>query len=230
MIKRMWLWLALLVALFSLSACDTGQAAGAQAAGNGTGNSPGTPGSDGRSLSPGTRLALGIFRLDETEYRISPAQAQELLPLWKAMRTLNNSDTAAPQEVQGLLDQIESVLTPEQRSAIEAMQLSFRDMQVMAQQLGLPAGGGGFGGQNPALRATAQAARQGGQGGRPGGGGGGGFGGPGFPGGNPGGGQGGFNQQARQTAVARTGGRTSGVGVSQALVGAVIKFLQNRTQ
>jgi hypothetical protein len=170
------------------------------------------------------QLALGTFKLEDTGHPISPEQAKTLLPLWKAMRSLSNSETFAAQELEAVVRQIQEAMTSEQMADIEA--LSFSDMQDLSQKFGLDMGmGGGFGNMSPEMQSTMEARRQSGQ--MPGGGG--------FPGGGPGGfpgegrppGQGGFGQGARQTPVAGRGGT---VGVNLALLEAVIEFLQAKIE
>jgi hypothetical protein len=171
------------------------------------------------------KLALATFSLEETDHPITAEQAKALLPLWKAVRSLNNSETAAPQEIQGLVSQIEKALTVEQMQAIQNLQLSREDMAAIAEKYGFELGG--FQNLSPELRATMQAARQSGQappagvliGPIPGGGG------PGM-----GGAPGGFSPQAQQTAMAQRGSMRSGVGLNSALLEALIKFLESKTQ
>jgi hypothetical protein len=167
------------------------------------------------------QLALGTFKLDQTDYPIDAAQAQKLLPLWKAARSLSSSDTAATQELAAVVRQVEQTMTPEQMQAIQEMKLSFQDMAALGQELGIEMGrSGGFGNMSPEMQATAQAARQSGRPPE-------GFGG-GFPG--PGGGPGGLSPEARQTAIARGGGRRANLGLNPALLDAIIKFLEARTK
>ncbi|MEW5870849.1 MAG: hypothetical protein AB1894_16365 [Chloroflexota bacterium] len=208
----------------SLVACGaTPQAAAAQAG----------PGSDQTQMAPrdlplALQLALGTFRLEQTDRAVDAAQAGKLLPLWKAVRSLGQSETAAAQESQAVLKQIQQTMTPEQLDAIKAMQLSYEDIATLGQELGVNLGGGRPGNLSPEVQATRQAARQNGQGG----GGGGGFGGG--PGGFPGGGapDGGFSPEARQTAMAARGGSfsPSGLGVPTQLLDALIKFLEAKIQ
>ncbi|HSM24946.1 MAG TPA: hypothetical protein VK856_08800 [Anaerolineaceae bacterium] len=65
-------------------------------------------------LSTQMRLILGSLSLDEANLGLSPEQANSLLPLWKVMKSLLSSDTAAAGEIEALFNQIQSVLTPEQ--------------------------------------------------------------------------------------------------------------------
>jgi hypothetical protein len=131
-----------------------------------------------------TRLILGTFKLEETANAVTAEQAVELLPLWQTMLVLSESDTAAAQETEALVTQIQETMTAGQTQAITDMNLTREDMMSIMQEQGLAMGGAPAGGQsnNP-------------QGGNPNGGG---FGSDefpsgappqgGFPGGGPGGG------------------------------------------
>ena len=132
-----------------------------------------------------TQLMLGTLQLESTDLAVDSAQAAELAPLWKALRSLTTSDTAAEAEIEAVIGQIQDSMTPEQIEAISAFELTPDDMQTIIRDLGIefgpPEGFEGFDGEgfNPG--------QFGGQfGGGPGGGGGQG------PGGQFGGGPGGF--------------------------------------
>jgi hypothetical protein len=176
-------------------------------------------GGNGRETPLALKLALGTFKLDKTDYSITAEEAKELLPLWKAASVLSKSDTVATQELQALVSQIQSTMTPDQIKAIDGLNLSFRDMNSIAEEFGLEFGTGGFGNMNPETQATMEAARQSGQ--MPPGGGGG----PGFFGGGPGEG---FNPQTRETATGSRG--VTGLGLPSSLLDAVIKFLEAKVQ
>ncbi len=214
-----------LLAALVLAAC--GAATQGNAAQTGSG-----PAANGTSFANGEmplalQLALGTVKLDETNYPISAEQAQKLLPLWKAIRSLSRSDTTAAQEMDAVVKQIQKTLTPEQFKAIQEMKLTFQDMGAIAQKLGIELGRGeGFGNMSPEMQATAQAARQNGRSSQGGGGGFPGMGGPGGPGGGPGG----FGPGPQQTTVARGNGRRTNLAVNPVLLDAIIKFLENRAK
>jgi hypothetical protein len=170
------------------------------------------------------QLALGTFKLDQTDYSIGAQEAGELLPLWKAYRSLSQSDTTAAEEIQALVSQIQSTMTPEQVKAIEAMNLSIQDLQSISQELGLNLGtGSGPGNLSPQAQATMQASGNSGQ--APAGGFGGG------PEGIPGaGGLPGVGVQAMQTAMPSGVSSGTGLGVDETLLGAVVDFLAAKTQ
>src|SRR3989304_6125336 len=54
-----------------------------------------------------TQLVVGSLKLEETDMAIAADQAQELVPLWQAYRSLVTSETSAQQEREALLTQIE---------------------------------------------------------------------------------------------------------------------------
>lgn len=177
------------------------------------------------------KLALGTFKLEHTDYPINADQAGALLPLWKAIRSLSESETSAAEELQAVLDQIQETMTPEQIAAIESMELTAQDMGTIAEEFGLDFGNfaGRFGELSPEMQATMEAARESGQSlGRGSGGGGQ------FPGGRPGGGEGlpgggEISPEARETAMAERGGfRGAQSGLNPMLLEAVIDFLQGK--
>ena len=149
---------------------------------------------------------------------MTPAQAQELLPLWQMLRALQGSSTASQVETQAVLDQIQGAMTPEQLAAIEEM--SQEDMRALFEQLGMgrqqesdsgDEEGGGF-------RPPEGMMPPGGGEGRPGGG-------EGPPGMGPGG-FGNLDPEAQATAMAGRGG--AGMGFGSGLTDAVIQLLETR--
>jgi hypothetical protein len=156
------------------------------------------------------------------------------LPLWKATRSLSQSETAATEEIEALINQIEGTMTGDQLATIEAMELTMQDFSDIAESLGLEIDAGGrFGEMTPEMQATREAMRESGQmpeggfGGGPGGGMGRGF----------GGGAGGeagdeFNPEAMQTAIAERGGapRGANLGLNSVLLDAIIEFLEGKVE
>jgi hypothetical protein len=142
-----------------------------------------------------TRLGFGTLMLEDTQYAVDPAQAAELLPLWKAAKSLSESDTVAEVEMEAIFNQVQDTMTPEQLSAISEMEFTGDEMAQLLEDLGISFGFGGVGFDNltPEMQATAEAMRASGEGFPAGG-----FPGAGFPGGGqgpggglgPGGGQG----------------------------------------
>ncbi len=102
------------------------------------------------------QLLVGTLLLEETPNAVTAEQAQELLPLWQMLRSLQQSGTASQMETDAVLNQIRAAMTPEQLAAIKDKQLSPTSMRDMAQDQGLGGGededeassggpGGGFG-------------------------------------------------------------------------------------
>jgi hypothetical protein len=97
------------------------------------------------ALSVPMQLAVGTLKLDGTGQEVGAEAAADLLPLWKAVRSLSSSDSAAPEELEAIYAQIEESMAPEQVQAIAAMKLTPGEIAQVAQEMGLsmgPAGGG----------------------------------------------------------------------------------------
>jgi hypothetical protein len=177
------------------------------------------------SMPPEMALMVGTVKLDETEYVIQSDQAAELIPLWKALRSLSESETASSVEVEALINQIEDTMTDEQMDVITAMELSMEDTRAVQEQLGIEGGMGG-GNMDPEMQATMQAASESGE--MPAGGPGGGMG----PGGGqgPSGGGAEMNPAARETAMAERGGtRGANIAINTTFLNAIIEFLEAKT-
>jgi hypothetical protein len=81
------------------------------------------------------RLPMGTLMLEQTEYAVTPEQAQELLPLWQMVKALQESGTASQAESDAVLNQIQEAMTPEQLAAIEDMDPE--EMRTLMQDLGM---------------------------------------------------------------------------------------------
>lgn len=181
-----------------------------------------------------SQLAVGTIQLEETELAVDEGLAAELLPLWQAAQSLSSSDTAASVEVEAVLKQIQDTMQPAQVAAIANMALTADAVtellesgaitfgRGMGQGQGQGENGSGEGGFTPPAGFVP------GMGGGPGGG----------QGGGPGGGPGGLGGVAGGTVseddmATRQAEFASGDGLEvfqdQAMVGAVIRLLQNKT-
>jgi hypothetical protein len=230
--KRKTLVSGLLLVSLLLSACSAvsqgGQALAAQNSGN-----TAASGVNSRELPQAMKLALGTFKLEQTNYKVDQAEAAQLLFLWKGMRNLSQDTSVANAEIQGLTKQIQDTMTPEQITAINAMNLSFQDIAAIAKETGLELGsfgGQGGGNQSPGAQATFQAARQngGGGGGVPGaGGGGGGVRIPGFGGGGQ---PSGATNSSGSTQTRGANSAFSKLGISPTMIDAMIQFLQAKVK
>jgi len=213
----------LLLLMVALVACGGSQA---DTTAGGSGADQATPGGffggGGQPLS--MKLPAGTLMLEGTPNAVTPAQAQELLPLWQMIRSLQGSTTASQVEVDAVFEQIQAAMTPEQLAAIEEMDQE--DMGALFEELGMgrQQGGsesddedrGGFGPPEGMMPPG------GGEGGAviigPGGG-------EGGPGMGPGG-FGNLDPEAQATAMAGRGG--AGMGFGSGLTDAVIELLETR--
>ena len=238
--KRSSILVGLLIFCLALSACSSAVATGGTTQ---PANSAQNAGPDG-ALSPEMQLAVGTLLLEDSEQPINAETAAELLPLWKAVRSLGSSSTITTQEYQALFDQIKETLTSEQMDAITAMELTREDLMSLSDKLGITmmgGGGGPMGTPSAEMLETLQAARESGQmpempaGGIPGGGSGGMPAGGGFQGGGgiPGGGMGpgmAGGMAGMPTEEASTDSVRARSGVTQSipteLLDAVIDYLQ----
>lgn len=87
-----------------------------------------------------TKLAIGTLMLEDTDLAVTAEQAKQLLPLWKAVRSLSSSDTASQAEIQALYDQIQETMSAEQIQAIQAMEITPQNTQALMQKLGIEGG------------------------------------------------------------------------------------------
>jgi hypothetical protein len=122
--------LSVVVAL-TLAACGAGgEADSVQTTGSASAIGGGAA-TSGVVLTDEMRLMLGTMKLDEVGLEPDAAQASDLLVLWQAYRSLATSDTAAPQEIEAVLGQIEKTMTAEQVAAIAAMDLDQEDLSAL---------------------------------------------------------------------------------------------------
>jgi hypothetical protein len=196
-------------------------------------------GIDPAEMTVENRLAVGILILEGTDLAVSPEQAREQLPLWKAVRSLGSSDTVSPAELQALYDQVRESLSAGQIQQIEEMDLSRESLAALMEDLGLEmgfamGGPGGFSGTPQA--GGSDGPQRGGD--FPGGGAGGGMGG-GMPGGGPGGGfsgppsdMGGFPMPGgtQGTPVPGAAGGRRGMGMNFLFLNPLIELLTVRAE
>jgi hypothetical protein len=124
----------LTILVLVLTACngsaDTASAAGANSSTSIT----------AQELPPSIALSIGTLKLDRTDQAIASDQAADLLPLWQVLNSLSASDSAAPEEIEAILEQIQETMTPEQLTAIDGMRLTREDIIATMQELGLTDG------------------------------------------------------------------------------------------
>ncbi len=112
-------WMTLVLLTLTLTACASNS--------RGSGSAP-SGNSSAVELPVQTKLILGTINLEETDYAITAEQAEQLLPMFYVLQDLNESDTAAQEEIDGLVNQIQETLTDDQLQAIDDMSLSMQDM------------------------------------------------------------------------------------------------------
>ena len=208
----------LMVITLTLTACG--------AASNGTQQADSTQ--QGGSLPIQEQILIGTFKLEGTDQAITAQQAAQLIPLWQVYKDLSTSDTAAQEEIDGLIQQIQDTMTPEQIQAITNMNITRQDMFTVMQDQGITQARGQ--GQGNSNRSNGQNGNGGGlgfappDGGPPGG----------FSGGEPGrfqgGGQGGGSFTPEQIATAQAA-RAQGGGfnrIPSGLIDALVQFLQKK--
>jgi hypothetical protein len=175
-----------------------------------------------------SQLAVGMLQLEETDLAVDEAEATELLPLWRALQSLSNSDTTAEAEITAVLNQIQNTMSPEQISAIAELKLTQESLTALIEDGTLVLGRGG--GEGNSDDSTGEFGPPGGLppdalGGGPGDG----------PGGGTGGGFGAGRGQANLSEddlatrqAARESGDFSGF-QNQALTMAVVRLLEEKT-
>jgi hypothetical protein len=183
--KKIILPLAAVIVVLAvvLVACGAKATPTATTGGAGTPAANGTPGArfNNQPLPLAESLLVGTLKLQGTSNAVNATQAAALVPLWQAYAQLTSSNTAAQAEIDAVVSQIQTTLTPAQVSAITAMKLTRQDLFTEMSSLGLTNGGANG---TPGFRLTPRAGGGGGFGG--GGGGGFAFGGGGGGGGIPG--------------------------------------------
>jgi hypothetical protein len=118
---------------------------------------------DGRYLSTAftnaspvqLQLAVGTLKLQGTPDEIDAQTAAKLLPLWKAVYSLGNSDTTSKLEMQAIYKQIQETMTADQINTIAEMKITPEVTSQVVQELGLAAAA------SPAAAATGSTSQAG---------------------------------------------------------------------
>jgi hypothetical protein len=91
------------------------------------------------ALNVRNQLLLGTLRLEGGADAVTAEQARQLLPLWQAYKSLTApGSTAAVQETDAVLAQVQRMMAPQQVAAIAAMRLTTSDLNRYYEALGLP--------------------------------------------------------------------------------------------
>ncbi len=125
-------YIAILLLAMLATACSASRSASPASAPQGEPNAGELPAT--------TQLIIGTIKLEGTAQAVTAEQAAELLPLWQTMQVLSDSDTAADQEKEALITQIQETMTTEQRQAITDMNLTREDMMSSMQEQGMAMG------------------------------------------------------------------------------------------
>ena len=100
-----------------------------------------SPGGNSAPISTATQLVVGTFKLEGTDLAVTSAQASQLLPLWQTLKELSNSNTAADEEINAVVDQIKGSMTSQQIAKITAMKMTQQDIMSLMSQAGVSPNG-----------------------------------------------------------------------------------------
>ena len=89
------------------------------------------------ALSPALQLVVGTLILEETDLVVDAELAATLLPYWKLYSTLLGSDSTAPEELTGLINEIQGLMTDEQINYIVGLELTQESMGTLIDELGI---------------------------------------------------------------------------------------------
>jgi hypothetical protein len=130
MAKKTLFLVSALILIFSLTACSAVQLPWASASGSTQTASL----SNFASQPVKNKLAVGLLDLQGSDLALTTAQAKELLPLWKAVKSLSIDSNTTPGEMAALYAQIEGVLTASQLQAIQKLALSASELTALMQK------------------------------------------------------------------------------------------------
>lgn len=153
MLKKM-VWGVVVLGLLALAACSPAATA-STSAGQMTSQTLTTGYTN--ALSVEMQLAYGTLKLKDSANEIDSQTAADLLPLWKAVRSLSASDGTAQAEIQAVYRQIEESMSAAQLQAIADMQLTSADVREIMAQAG-PGAGQASGASASSASTSAQAA------------------------------------------------------------------------
>ena len=131
MAKKTLFLVSALILIFSLTACSAIQLPWASAS---TGAAQTASLANFASQPVKNKLAVGLLKLEGSDLAVTPAQANQLLPLWKAVKSLSKDSNTTSGEMAALYVQIEGVLTTNQLQAIEKLDLSTGELTALVQK------------------------------------------------------------------------------------------------
>lgn len=89
------------------------------------------------ALPPASQLILGTFMLEDTEFAVDVNLAPNLVPYWKLYKSLLESDTTAPEELEALIAEIQEVMGSDQVSYIAGLELTQEDLMTYLNESGI---------------------------------------------------------------------------------------------
>lgn len=111
------------------------------------------------------KLAVGLLKLEGGDLAITSTQAKELLPLWKAVKSLSTDSNTTSGEMAALYVQIEGLLTNNQLQAIEKLDLSASGLTALEQKYAAQTAASSSASTSTASQTTQSSQKQGGAGG-----------------------------------------------------------------
>ena len=124
---KRWMAVSIVIVLvLVLTACGNGTSATASATAT-------------TALPMEGQLLVGTLKLESTSLAVNSSQAARLLPLWETLQSLASSSTAASQEIDAVVSQIEGTMSAEQVSSITAMKLTQQDLAAAITDTGTSA-------------------------------------------------------------------------------------------
>jgi hypothetical protein len=129
--KKILFILSVIILIFSVTACSAIQLPWTSA----STSTPQTVSLSNFASQPvKNKLAAGLLELEGSGQAITAAQAKELLPLWKAVKSLSSDSNTTTGEIAALYVQIQGVLTGSQIQAIQDLDLSTSELTVLVQK------------------------------------------------------------------------------------------------
>jgi hypothetical protein len=142
--KKSLIFACILLLVGTLVACTTTQSTTRQGS---TGQRPaGQDGTTNASSQPkelpiDSVVGIGILKLEGTDQAIDADKAAELLPLFRALKSLSTNSNTAVDEITALNKQIKNSLTADQLTAITNLKLTISDVRTMMVANGLQTSG-----------------------------------------------------------------------------------------
>ena len=89
------------------------------------------------ALSPALQLVVGTLILEDMDLAVDTELAETLIPYWKLYTSLLESDSTALEELTGLINEIEGLMTSEQINYIAGLELTQESMGILISDLGV---------------------------------------------------------------------------------------------